>query len=404
MRRFVPDKWGGTESVVYHLSGALQQQGVKSPVHCCAMFAPPGRDRMGAVDVHRHRYLFPWFGLSAEARRALRLKGGSPLSLSLFFGLLFERRVSLIHTHVQHRLGGMARTVARLKRIPYVVSLHGGHYTLPSDEVERMMQPFRGKIEWGKGFGALFGSRRVLQDADAILCVGRSEFEKVKERFPRKPVFHVSNGVDIGRFERAAPEPFRDAFGFEAADRLVLCVSRIDSQKNQIGLVHAFARFASSHPDHQLVLLGPVSVEGYRDKLQQEILRLGLERKVRLLKGLAPDDPLLPSAYKAAELFVLPSLHEPFGIVVLEAWAAGLPVVASRVGGIPGFAVDGENAVLVEPDSENALAGAMETLAENPQLRHRLAQNASLAVQEYDWKSVAEQVMSIYSKLLHSNY
>jgi glycosyltransferase involved in cell wall biosynthesis len=152
-RRFAPEKWGGTECVVFNLSRELIRQGIESPVFCTAMFAAPGLQCLEEVPVKRYRYVFPWFGLSPEAKAQLRLKGGSPLSLPLFFGLLAERNLSLIHVHVQHRLGGMARTVAKLRGIPLVVSLHGGHYTLPPEQVEKMIDPFRGKLEWGKGKG-----------------------------------------------------------------------------------------------------------------------------------------------------------------------------------------------------------------------------------------------------------
>lgn len=399
MRRFVPDKWGGTEAVVFNLSEQLQREGVVSPIHCTAMFAKPGTGQVGSVRVSRHRYVLPWFGLSQGAKEQLRLKGGSPLSLPLFFSLLKEKELSLIHTHVQHRLGGTARTVARLKRIPYVVSIHGGYFTLPGEQVDQMTEPFRGKLEWGKVFGAAFGSRRVLADAAAIICVGRNEAEEARKRFPGKPVHYVPNGVDIKRFAEADGAVFRERCGFRPDEKIVLCVSRIDYQKNQLALVRAFARFVEGHPGHRLVLVGAVTVEAYGVDLKAEVARLGLGQKVTLVEGLRPDDPLLPSAYRAAELFVLPSVHEPFGIVVLEAWAAGLPVVASRVGGIPGFATDGQNILFAEPDDVDGLAQRMAGLADDAALRARLSQQAGHDVRTgYGWDAVAKRTLEIYEE------
>lgn len=387
--------------MVYHLSSELLRRGIRSPVHCCAMFALPGRSRVGEVEVRRHRYVFPWFGLSSGDQEALRLKGGSPLSLPLFFSVLFERRVSLIHVHVPHRLGGMARTAARLRRIPYVVSIHGGHFTLPQEQVDSMTRPFAGKPEWGKAFGALFGSRRVLQDADAVICVGQSEYDAMRRNNPEKLVFLIPNGVDVERFSSADPCLFRKAYGILDSERILLCVSRIDVQKNQMGLVRAFARFAPDHPDHRLVLIGLVSVEDYRDRLLDEIRNLNMEDRVRLIDGMVPDDPLLASAYKAAESFVLPSLHEPFGIVVLEAWAAGVPVLASRVGGIPGFAEDRANAWLVPPDDEDALAEGMTALADDPALRRSLSEMGTESVSMYGWPAITDRFCDVYQQVLN---
>lgn len=401
MRRLVPELWGGTEGVVFNVSRELLDRGVESPIHCTSMLAPAGRDRLGPVAVIRHRYTFPWFGLGPSEKETLRLKGGSPWSWHLFQGVLCERNVSIIHVHVQHRIGGIARSVARLKRIPYVVSLHGGYFTLPEEQLEKMLAPFAGKLEWGKIFGALVGSRRVLQDADGIICVGRSEYEEVRMRYPDKRVFLLPNGVDVHRFAQADGSAFRTAFEYDASEKIVLCVSRIDSQKNQSGLVRAFSRFALTHPDHRLVLIGAVSVKAYRDEVVAEIDRLHLKKKVRLVEGLRPGDPLLPSAYRAAEMFVLPSVYEPFGIVVLEAWAAGLPVVASRVGGINGFVQDRDTALLAEPENEGDLVERMTELADHADLRAELAARAFRTVErEYGWPIIVEQLCSIYDELL----
>ncbi len=404
MRRFSFQKWGGTESVVFNLARALERRGVKNRICCTDMLSTPGVETHESVEVHRFRYLFPWIGLSKAAREQLILKGGSPLSLGLFFALLREKKTSLIHTHVQHRLGGMARTAARLKGIPYVVSLHGGHYTLPTEQKEKMIEPFRGKLEWGKLFGALLGARRVLADADAIICVGKSEYDEVKLRHPDEAVFHVPNGVDIERFSGADGDAFRRAHGFGPTEKIVLCVSRIDYQKNQLGLVRAFAAFSERHPDHRLVLIGPVTVESYRDELLAESERRGLGSRTTLLEGLRPEDPLLAGAYRAAEMFVLPSVHEPFGIVVLEAWAAGVPVIASRVGGIPGFATDRENLLMIEPGNDDELAERMDELAGSAATRAELSRKAfGEAAAHYDWAKIADRYLEIYELVLKND-
>lgn len=407
MRRFVPEKWGGTESVVFNLSKELIASGCESPVFCTSMFSEAGMHRLGKVSIYRFSYVFPWLGLSAEARKRLALKGGSPLSLPLFWALLCENNISLIHTHVPLRLGGMARTAAKLKRIPYVISVHGGHFTLPQDQINIMTEPFRGRLEWGKAFGSLLGSRRVLDDADAIICVGAIESEAVKEKYPNKPVFYVPNGVDLDRFSTADGRSFREKYGFLPNEKLVLCVSRFDPQKNQVGLVRAFAEFAKQNPDHRLVLIGAVAVEAYYAEVMREIEQQDIADKVTIVQGLRPDDLLLPSAYKAAEMFILPSVHEPFGIVILEAWAAGLPVIASRVGGIPGFATHEENILMVEPQDQRGWVDAMQRLGDDIVLRADLSRRAYGEVaMRYTWEKITERYREIYNQIMnmHCNY
>lgn len=400
MRRFTFDKWGGTETVVFNISRQLVKRGIDSPIFCTDMFSRSGAEDVDGVLIRRFPYVFPWIGLGAEARDRLRLKGGSPLALRLFFRLLFEPNLSLIHVHVQHRLGGIARTVAKLRRIPYVASIHGGYYTIPEDQNRQMVDPFRGKPEWGKVFGFLWGARRTLQDASAIICVGRNEYDEVAGRYPEKVVRYIPNGVEVSKFTRAEAAPFREHIGLGAGEKYVLCLSRIDYQKNQLLLVKAFARFHAAHPEYKLVLIGPVTVEDYHRRILDEIEASGLAKSVIVIPGLKPGDPLLQSAYKGADFFILPTSHEPFGIVVLEAWAAGIPVIASRVGGIPGFTSDGENILLFNDKDEDGLLERMERLASNPELARRIAAAGQRQASEnYDWSKIAERVLRIYEEI-----
>lgn len=399
MRRFVPDKWGGTETVVFNLARELERSGLNSPIFCTDMFAKTGTEKIDTVTVRRFRYCFPWFGLDAEAKNALRLKGGSPLSLQLFFALLFQRNLTLIHTHVGRRLGGIARTAARIRKVPYIIHVHGGRHTVPQDQYDQMTAPVDGKFEWGKIFGWVFGSRKVFDDAAAVICVGQSEADEMRQR-GKKNIHYLPNGVHVQRFATASPEAFRKAYGLENR-KFILCLSRIDFQKNQLMLVKAFAEFRETYPDWKLVFIGSISVEEYHRKILDEIARLNLQDSVLIIPGLKPDDPLLPSAYKAAEMFVLPTANEPFGIVILEAWAAGAPVIATRVGGIPGFTTDDENILLSEDNDTGMLAARMKELAGSPKLREKLARNGFTEVSaSYDWSAIAERVVRIYEEIL----
>jgi glycosyltransferase involved in cell wall biosynthesis len=203
--------------------------------------------------------------------------------------------------------------------------------------------------------------------------------------------------VDLPRFRDARAEDFFDRFPQLRGKRIFLCVSRVDPQKNQILLLEAFAHTAGSLPDHHLVFIGAEVVEEYGRRLREEIAACGLGDRVTWIPGLAPDDPALPGAFRAAEAFVLPSAHEPFGIVILEAWAASLPVIATRVGGIPGFTTDVENILLTPSGEGEALADKLRTLAGSTDLRHALARNGFLlAESRYDWPAIARQLLELY--------
>lgn len=399
MRRFTLDKWGGTETVVFNLSRELEKAGLHSPVYCTDMFAKAGEEKIENVTLRRFRYCFPWFGLNEEAKAKLRLKGGSPLSLPLLFSLLFTRNLTVIHAHVGRRLGGIARTVAKIRRVPYVIHVHGGRHTVPQDQYDAMVAPVQGKLEWGKVFGFLFGSRRVFDDANAVICVGQSEADEMRKR-GQKNVHYLPNGVYVDHFSDADPELFRKEYGLENTP-FVLCLSRIDFQKNQRLLIRSFAEFKKTQPEWKLIFVGPVTVEDYHRQMLADIEQFGLTDSVLIIPGLRPGDPLLPSAYRAAEMFVLPTSNEPFGIVILEAWASKTPVIATRIGGIPGFTTDQENILLFEDNNAEKLTQQMDQLAADSALQSKLTQNGFTEVSaQYDWSAIAKRVMDIYTEVL----
>ena len=400
-RRFVAGEWGGTETTILQSSRALTASGHPARIFTSLALSKTRRETLHDIEVRRFPYCYPFVGLSRDNRREMDKKGGNLLSLSLLWSLLREPGIDLMHAHSGKRLGGIVRTAARLRGIPYVITLHGGYFDIPTGQMQQMLAPIRKTLEWGKPMGALLGSRRVLQDAAAVLCVGDNEYQAARAALPGQRVELLPNGVDCEHFATGDGERFRAHYGIPAQRRIILCVSRIDYQKNQLALVEALPSILERHPDTQLVLVGPVTVDAYQYKLSQRIDQLGIQAHVSLIPGLAADDPLLRGAYHAAEVFALPSLHEPFGIVVLEAWAAGLPVVAARIGGIPSFTEHGENVLHADPHHWESLAQQLLNVMGNSQLASRLAENGNkLARDKYDWRVVSRQLTALYQDLV----
>lgn len=402
-RRFVADEWGGTETTILQSSRALNAAGQPTRIFTSLALSDTRREILHDVEVRRFSYCYPFLGLTRDNRREMDKKGGNLLSLSLLWSLLREPGVDLMHAHSGKRLGGIVRTAARLRGIPYVITLHGGYFDIPTGQMQQMLAPIRKTFEWGKPLGALLGSRRVLQDAAAVLCVGENEYQAARTALPGQRVELMPNGVDCEYFATGDGEQFRAHYGIPAERRIILCVSRIDYQKNQLALVDTLPSILQQHPDTQLVLVGPVTIDTYQRQILQRIEQLGVQAHVSLIPGLTADDPLLRGAYHAAEVFCLPSLHEPFGIVVLEAWAAGLPVVAARVGGIPSFTCHGENILHADPSHRESLAQQLLEVMDNPQLATRLANNGrTTARRNYDWRVISQQLATLYQDLAGS--
>lgn len=399
-RRFTEKEWGGTETVILNLAKEQTAAGWRPEIVTSQALDPKSRSEIAGVPVSRFRHRYPFLNLGDEARAAMDRKGGNLISASLMWELLRTPRVRLFHAHAIKRLGGHVRTAARLRDKPYVVTLHGGHYDVPQAEREDLVQPAKGAFEWGRAVGALLGARRTLADADHVICVGHGEFEAARSRLPHDRVSWLPNGVDVDRFANGEGSQFRKEHAIPANAFLVLCLGRIDAQKNQLQLVNSFARLKKSRPNARLVLAGPVTQPVYAARIRHRIEELGLTREALLLPGFRNDDPALVDAYHACDVFALPSRHEPFGIVVLEAWSAGKPVVASRVGGLRRLVDDGRTGLLFDPESEDAteaLAVALNRFhVGGHALRAEFGEEGKLEAAKYTWTEVARRQETIY--------
>ncbi|MCJ7814608.1 MAG: glycosyltransferase family 4 protein [Xanthomonadales bacterium] len=402
-RRFVRNEWGGTETTILETCRALNARGHSSSIVTTTALCDRKHEKMQDVEIHRHNYVYPFLGLSEQDKRDMDRKGGNLLSLSMLKTLLSTPGIDVLHAHSGKRLGGIVRTAARLRKLPYVISLHGGVIDVPAVEQEQMLVPLKGAFEWGRAFGAMLGARRVLEDASAIICVGQNEQRAVQARYPGKRVEWLPNGVNAESFSEGNGRAFREKNGIPHNRRVILNVGRIDPQKDQLSLLSAMAELIRKHSDIHLVLIGPVTVESYGAELLNKINSAALYNHVTVLPGLPGGSEELVNAFHAADIFCLPSRHEPFGIVVLEAWAAGLPVVASCVGGIPSFTSDGVDVLHADAGKPESFSNAIDRLLCDPELGRQIAGNGrAKARTQFDWAQVTDRLEAIYRDLLRA--
>jgi glycosyltransferase involved in cell wall biosynthesis len=385
-------------------STRLCAAGHPTEVMCTIASTDRPEEQFGNVRVRRYSYFYPFIGLKPGARELLDRKGGSPISFSLMRALQRCPELDLIHLHTGNRLGGIGRHVARQRGIPYVISLHGGAFDIPRAEAESMAAPTKGALDYGKALGWWFGARRVLSDASAIICVGYPESVKVQERMPNNKVVYLPNGADTRRFSSGDGAGFRRARGIPEDARVALTVARIDTQKNQLLPVRMLPELLKREPKFHLLLIGNVANMAYHDLVVKTAEELGVREHLTIIPGIPSDSPDLAAAYHASNFFLLPSIHEPFGIVVLEAWSAGLPVIASRIGGIPHFVDDGVDGALFDPADEASLLSAFEGVASNPERAGALANaGGKKAREQYDWDIIADRLIGVYEDAIREN-
>ena len=400
-RRFATDEWGGTESVVFNLCAEQAAAGLHPEIHTSQALAPTPRETWRGIPIRRYRHLYPFLGLSPEDIAALDKKGGNLLSLGLFAGLLAAPKVRIYHAHVLKRMGGSVLTAARLRRKPCVVTIHGNVFDVPADEAASIVEAQQGHFEWGKPFGALFRSRHLLEDADAVLCVGDSETEAARKALSHNRIHHLPNGVTPAAFTGGDPAAGRATLAWPQNAITFGCLSRIDPQKNQLLLVQAFASLTEQLPHTPLRLLlgGPVTSSSYLDAIHTAINQAGIGHLVTIHPAVEATSTLHKNLLAALDCFVLASRHEPFGIVILEAWAAGLPVIAAAVGGLQRLVSHQHNGLHFPSGDAQALTRAMREIAETPNLRHSLAAAGHQTMtQQYTWTAVSQRLEQIYQE------
>ena len=421
LRRISFDDWGGTEQVVWHIAKAQKEAGHEVRLGATTALwrgldddGRDGHDRrdgslevVDGIEIVRFRPIYPWWPMPKALVDELDRKGGNPFVPGLGKALC-EWKPDVIHCHAMARIAELCLRTAQKLTTPNsqlstktVVSLHGGGANIPGEEAKSLMAPTRGRLPWGKAIDILMGwTRRVPEDFDGIVCVGEDEYLKYRERHPH--VMYLPNGVDCrlfeGRVGAAAEGRQATTTRLSAGDgRLsLLCVARIDRQKNQMMLVEWLAR----NPGGTVRLVGPVTQPDYRAELEARAAQLGVSERLSFAGALKPASEELLREYENADVFVLPSRHEPFGIVVLEAWAAGLPVVASDVGGLGRLcAAHPGAAIAFAPGEIDALDDALRRVGGDEALRGRMSAAGRAAAAEYDWRKLAKRVVDFYAEI-----
>lgn len=402
LRKYDPAAWGGTETAVLRLTEGLRAENIDSVVYC-PRSAAAAQDPFQAAGcpVKRYRSFLPVAGLSQASREQLIAWGGNLMSLDLPVRLLAEPGLEVIHTHALNRLAGAARLAARLRRIPLAITIHGGALDLPATVKERLTAPLEGGFEWGKMFGFLLRSRQVLAEADAVFTCNPREADLLREKYPRQRVEVVPHAVPAATYERDHRAAARQAFPQLAGREPLLVMGRLEAVKNQVWLVDQLPEILRRHPRALAVLAGSTTDPAYEQELRRRIGATVPADSVLLTGGLAPQSPEVIGLFQLARALALPSLAETFGLVIIEAWAAGTPVISTRTSGALSLVRDGENGWLFDLDQPAGFHQAVAAALAGGAACERITASARKLVRErYDVPALGRRLRSLYGELI----
>jgi glycosyltransferase involved in cell wall biosynthesis len=365
------DPIGGMQNHAAALTRSLDAQAVRQTVVTSRLAAPRSTTRLGrAAEVHRT-------GLPVAWLRQVWALGALPRVL--------RRRsaatVDVVHAHQGEDMATLllARVAARRHRCPLVVTVHCsvGHTLLGNTLRVRLLRSLGGRLE-----------RATLGRADAVIVLTERAAAALR-----------SDGVDPGRI-RTIPSGFEPSLFGSASTRggtprtrlRIGYVGRLAPQKRADLLVRAFGRMQRPA---ELVVVG----DGPERARVRHLARTSPAAERITMTGFVPHSDV-PAVLSSLDVLVLPSAYEEMGSVLVEAMVAGLPVVASDVGGIPEVVRDGETGLLVPPGDVDRLAEALDRLAGDPDLRARLSAGARARSRSYAWPHLAGRVTGVYAQAL----
>lgn len=379
---FVPAwNYGGPVLVAYHLSKELVKKGHGVTVYTTDALKAKNRMREGEEVID-----------GIKVRRFKNLSNTIAYDHNIFFspGLLLEvkkrlKSFDIIHMHEYRTIQNIiVHRYAMKYGIPYVLQAHGS--------VPRVMAKKRLKQLYDNLWGY-----KLLRDALRVIALTETEAEQYKSMgISEDKIEIIPNGVDLSELDNL-PErgEFRRKYGLGSEQKIILYLGRIHKIKGLDLLVKAFADLPKPLNDIKLVIVGPDG--GYLSSLKKLIADLGINDKVLFTGPLYGLEKL--KAYVDADVYVLPSFYEIFGITVLEALACGTPVIVTNRCGIAD-AINGQAGLVVPYDKEQ-LQHALLHLLGDDQMRQEFSEKGkSLVREKLNWEKIAEQVEHIYLSVL----
>lgn len=362
------DPIGGMQNHTAELTRWLDAMGIGQLVLTSRLAGPAGVNRRG------QRTTVLRTGVRAPVLRQLWVPS------ALASALRVPGPVNLVHAHAGEDLAVLpvARLVAARHRCPLVVTLHCSlrHTVCGGSPRLAALRLVGGAVE-----------HRTVPGADAVITLTPTGARRLAEDgIPSHRVHVIPSGFAPDLFAAPRPDPFP-----ELARPRIAYVGRLAAQKGVTTLLDAFARLPESTGARLLVVGdGPL-----RPELEQRAEPLG--DRVRFT-GFLPHDRI-PAVLQHADVLMLPSVYEELGSVLVEAMAAGLPIVASRVGGIPDLVRDDENGLLAPPGDAAAFAAAVTRVLSEPDTATRLGEAARDTARDYTWPALAFRVAEVYRQV-----
>ncbi|MBU4301506.1 MAG: glycosyltransferase family 4 protein, partial [Actinobacteria bacterium] len=290
--------------------------------------------------------------------------------------------VDVIHAH-DWLVAHAAASLKHAYRIPMVATIHATEYGRHQGHLPGPMNKLIHQIEWWLTFESV-----------RTVCCSQYMMEQITNIFqlPGGKVKVIPNGIDAESFQKdVSVDLFKKKY-VDPGDKLVFFVGRLVYEKGVQTVIEAMPRILDKIPNVTFVVSGSGP---HMNQLKSLVGDFGLEKKVKFTGYVDSDD--LSAFYRCADLTVVPSLYEPFGMVVLESMAMNTPTIVADTGGLSEIVVHEETGLKFDPGNPDSLADAMLRILSDEELAARLTHDARVYMGErYSWDRIARQTIEVY--------
>ncbi len=377
---YYPHIIGGAEIAIKEITDRISPNEIEFDMITMRKNAP-AFERMGNVNVYRVG--LPWFGNNTRSSRIF------PLSKLLFIPFAFLKAISLHKKNKYDLIWSMMASYAGFAALLFKKKFHD--------------TPFVLSIQEGDNFerreGILYSIfAMIFKTADRIQCISKFLVEWSRKMGAKCPITIVPNAVDYELFSGkeilGGDASLRDKLGKKEEDVFLITTGRL-VKKNAVRDIVSALQYLPNNV--KLLILG----QGYEEEyLKSQVSDLNIVNRVQF-SGFIPHAEM-PKYLRVSDIFIRPSLSEGFGNSFIEAMAAGIPVIATPVGGIVDFLVDGETGLFCEVKNPKSIAQKVEKLIKDKESREYIVKNARKMVEEkYGWGKIAGEIKEIfYSAML----
>lgn len=364
---------GGVNQVVTNLAREMQRSGAFNPIILIADWdaVDPIAEETSGLKTVRWRLRSFHNAMTIKEKIAFWIW---EKKFRVQFQIFCERnQIVAINPHFP---GPIAATIDRIIKnskmaIPLIFSFHGSDLKQIEDESRTDIS------HW----------KNLLENAHGVVACSNDLSEKIVSFFGKAVSPRViHNGLDVAAFGAMAKEPSN------IGKRFILNVAKFERKKGQDILIEAFAKIAGDYPDIDLVLIG--KPDEFLPVLRELCATTHIESRVCFFPNMPHDQ--VANFFRQAVMFVLPSRQEPFGIVVLEAGAFGLPVIATNVGGVPEILTDKVTGRLIPVDDVPELENCLRSILDEPVQSQVMGRNLhDHVINNFTWISACQKYQSI---------